>query len=94
MICPQLDETRSLSPTLRFFIIVIIFVFPLVFIAVIKEIRGCGERPSPSVRDIAEFELCLIDNGGSGFDINPLWWQKALQLLDGVSVSGDAIETK
>jgi hypothetical protein len=72
-----------LGSALGFVVVVIVIVFPLVFITVIKEIKRCGEWPSTGVRDIAEFELCLIDNSRSGFDINPLWRQKFLQLLEG-----------
>ena len=64
----------SLSSAFRFVIIIVLFIFPLVFVAVIKEIRRCRERSSPSAGDIAEFELCLIDDSGSGFDVNPLRW--------------------
>jgi hypothetical protein len=83
----------SLSSTFGLFFIVIIFILPLVFIAVIKEIRGCRERPSSSVCDITEFELCLIDNSGSRFHIDPLRRQKLLQLLEGWC-KGNAVETK
>ena len=73
---------RSLSPAFGF-VVIILFVFPLVFIIVMKEVGRCGERPPAGVRDIAELELCLIYNSGSRLDINPLWWQKLLQLLRG-----------
>jgi len=73
----------SLSPAFGL-IVIILFVFPLVFIIVIKEVGGRGERPPASVRDVAELELCLVYHSGSRLDINPLRWQKLLQLLKGV----------
>ena len=74
--------SRSLSPTFGFFVI-ILFVFPLVLIIVIKEVGRCRERPPAGVRDIAELELRLVYNSGSRLDINSLWWQQLLQLLEG-----------
>lgn len=71
---------RSLSPTFGF-VVIILFVFPLVFIIVIKEVGRRRERPSAGIRDIAELELCLVYNSGSRLDINSLWWQKLLQFL-------------
>ena len=54
----------------------------------IKEVGRRGERPPAGVRDIAELELCLVYNSGSGLDINSLWWQKLLQLLKGAALAG------
>ena len=65
--------SRSLSPAFGF-VIIILLVFPLVFIAMIKEVGRCGERPPAGIRDIAELELCLVYNSRSWLDVNSLWW--------------------
>ena len=70
-------ESGSLGSTFRF-LVIILFVFPLVFITMIKEIGRGWERPPAGVRDVAKLKLCLIDHCGPWLDINPLWWQKLL----------------
>ena len=63
------------------FVVIIIFIFPLVLVVMIEEVGRSGERPATGVRDIAELELCLIDDSRSRLNISPFWRQKLLELL-------------
>lgn len=78
-----ISRSRSLGSAFGFLVVIIIIVLPLVFIAMIKEVGRCGERPPASVCDVAKLELCFVNHSGSRLDINPFWWQKLLQLLKG-----------
>jgi hypothetical protein len=65
-----------LSSAFGFFLVLVVLVviFPLVFIAMIEEIRRCREWPPPGIRNVAELEVCLVNNSRPGFDVNPLRW--------------------
>ena len=83
----EMDGSRLLSSAFRF-VVIIVLVFPFVFIILIKEVGRCGERPPAGFRDITELELRLINHSGSRLDINTLWWQKLRQLLNGLCERG------